>query len=350
MKTAVHLDTSALRFYRDAPDNYCHFVLGNLFEVFVGLSEAGLLAGDLELSHNNPSTHYQQQYSMFASQPARAFVANPPAARALPIAATVNWTTFEASRDFAHHLQGFQKFVWSRLGIESSPPHQVTLIRRNRLASNRYVINEAQLARHLKRECDTRGLRFEVVDFEGMKFESQVELMSRTSVLIGIHGAGLVNSMFLPPTAAVIELLPHRRFDSLFFRWTGVSKGNRWIRVMEPSWSIPSVYNLILTWTRKGHTRTNRFYRDRNAFYEPNTLSRALGHALDDALDRGSELEIDVTLEPAERSAWRKFALLRTHRKFLLALACVVTASFWLHASLVFWVIAALCVALAFCS
>lgn len=331
MTTAVHLDTSALRFYQDAPDNYCHFVLGNLFEVFVGLSESGVVEADLDLTtHNDVLSKFEPLYSVFTPRPLRRLLTRAEAAREISLTPTVNWSTLESTRDFGHYLKGFQSFIWSRLNIRpAAPANQVTLIRRNRVASNRYVINEAQLTGQLEADCARRGVAFEVVDFEGMPFERQVELMSRTSVLIGIHGAGLVNAMFLPPGAAVIELMPHREFESFFFRWTGVSKGHVWVRLLEPSWSVPSLYNLFLACTREGHTRRNRFFRDRNAVFEPESVSRALSYALRDAGLPASGLEVDVTLEPEERRLWRKLALLRTHRKFLLglALACLVVAT-----------------------
>ena len=330
MTTAVHLDTSALRFYQDAPDNYCHFVLGNLFEVFVGLSESGVVEADLDLTHNNVLPKFEPLYSVFTARPLRRLSSHAEGARKLSLTPTVDWTTLESTRDFGHYLTGFQSFIWNRLNIRpAAPANQVTLIRRNRVASNRYVINEAQLIGQLEAECKRRGVAFEVVDFEGMPFERQVALMSRTSVLIGIHGAGLVNAMFLPPGAAVIELLPHRKFESFFFRWTGISKGHVWVRLMEPSWSVPSLYNLFLACTRKGHTRKNRFFRDRNAVFEPESVSRALSYALRDAGLPSSGLEVDVTLEADERRLWRKLSLLRTHRKFLLglALACLVIAT-----------------------
>ena len=39
-------------------------------------------------------------------------------------------------------------------------------------------------------------------------FEEQVRLMARTGVLVTMHGAGLMNEIFLPPGAAVIEIFP----------------------------------------------------------------------------------------------------------------------------------------------
>lgn len=45
-----------------------------------------------------------------------------------------------------------------------------------------------------------QSAQFSTVVLEEMKFKEQVELMySKTNILIGIHGAGLSHTIFLPP-------------------------------------------------------------------------------------------------------------------------------------------------------
>ena len=41
-----------------------------------------------------------------------------------------------------------------------------------------------------------------------MSFQEQVAAMRNTTVLIGVHGAGLTNLLFLPDHAAIVEVLP----------------------------------------------------------------------------------------------------------------------------------------------
>jgi capsular polysaccharide biosynthesis protein len=48
---------------------------------------------------------------------------------------------------------------------------------------------------------------FEIVYFEGMPFNEQVKLMQETEILLSTHGANLVNLVFLPSTAIVIEMV-----------------------------------------------------------------------------------------------------------------------------------------------
>ncbi len=53
------------------------------------------------------------------------------------------------------------------------------------------------------------GIEPKVVIWDGgTSFHDQVELLSNTGVFIAAHGAGLMNTIFLPPGAAVIEIFP----------------------------------------------------------------------------------------------------------------------------------------------
>ena len=62
-------------------------------------------------------------------------------------------------------------------------------------------MNEKDLEPILKR------FGFETVYFEGMSFVEQVKLMQETELLLSTHGANLVNLLFLPPAAILIEMV-----------------------------------------------------------------------------------------------------------------------------------------------
>ncbi|MFC3879375.1 glycosyltransferase family 61 protein [Algoriphagus namhaensis] len=55
-------------------------------------------------------------------------------------------------------------------------------------------------------EMLVRKYGFEVIYAEKLTFKKQLELMSETKVLAGLHGAALTNMLFLPDHASVIEL------------------------------------------------------------------------------------------------------------------------------------------------
>lgn len=53
-----------------------------------------------------------------------------------------------------------------------------------------------------------KGYQFKVVSFDDMNFTQQYDTMKTVSIAIGIHGANLVNTMFMPPLAVLFELFP----------------------------------------------------------------------------------------------------------------------------------------------
>ena len=69
-----------------------------------------------------------------------------------------------------------------------------------RTARRRRLANEDEIRRAL----EERGV--ESVDAEELTFAEQVSLASRTEVLIGVHGAGLANMLFMSEGSHVIEL------------------------------------------------------------------------------------------------------------------------------------------------
>jgi capsular polysaccharide biosynthesis protein len=70
----------------------------------------------------------------------------------------------------------------------------------------RKIINETEIVELVKK------YGFTVICFEESTWNEQVELMSSCSMLIGIHGAGLTNILFMPKGASVLEL--RRKDDS----------------------------------------------------------------------------------------------------------------------------------------
>ena len=74
-----------------------------------------------------------------------------------------------------------------------------------------YVSRSRQKFRRLMNEKDLEPILkrfgFETVYFEGMSFVEQVKLMQETELLLSTHGANLVNLLFLPPAAILIEMV-----------------------------------------------------------------------------------------------------------------------------------------------
>jgi capsular polysaccharide biosynthesis protein len=82
--------------------------------------------------------------------------------------------------------------------LKAKPQRKVYISRGNE--GRRTLTNEDALKNLLT------SFDFEIVQMENLSFISQVELMSETAVLIGVHGAGLTNMIFLPTNSKIIEL------------------------------------------------------------------------------------------------------------------------------------------------
>lgn len=73
-------------------------------------------------------------------------------------------------------------------------------------SGQRVVLNEAEVMQGL-RDAFPRADVFEYRP-DDMTFGGQVAAVRNATLLIGVHGAGLTNLMFLPTGAAVVEILP----------------------------------------------------------------------------------------------------------------------------------------------
>jgi hypothetical protein len=91
--------------------------------------------------------------------------------------------------------------------------------RPNRLDRNRpkllYVRRDPP--RRLTPEAETAMLGFlagraeiVTVDFTGMSWADQVRVSADADIMVGVHGNGLTNAMWLPPQGTVIEIFPDR--------------------------------------------------------------------------------------------------------------------------------------------
>lgn len=84
-------------------------------------------------------------------------------------------------------------------------------------AKMRRVINEDNLASMLTKKG------FEIVRPGELSFANQVNLFKETSVVVGAHGAGLTNAVFMPIGSQVIELVPDS-FDAGLTSYAALSE------------------------------------------------------------------------------------------------------------------------------
>ena len=84
------------------------------------------------------------------------------------------------------------------LGVPSDTYRKIFISRSN--ATQRFIVNEDDVV------ALVLSFGFEVHFFENYSLRKQVALLSDTSCLIGLHGAGLTNMLFMPPKGTVIEI------------------------------------------------------------------------------------------------------------------------------------------------
>lgn len=80
----------------------------------------------------------------------------------------------------------------------------------DRTGSRRVFAEEtkAQIMELFKKVSSEKGYTLKVVSFNNMTFTEQYNTMEGVALAAGIHGANLVNTMFMPPLAVLIELFP----------------------------------------------------------------------------------------------------------------------------------------------
>jgi capsular polysaccharide biosynthesis protein len=101
-----------------------------------------------------------------------------------------------------------QKLLQGRKPAE--PPFRKVYVSRQQ-QKTRYLLNEDAVL-----ELVTK-LDFEIVYFEQMSFDQQVALMQETLVMVGVHGANMVNLLFLPEKATVVELMNEAYVNDAYY-------------------------------------------------------------------------------------------------------------------------------------
>lgn len=167
------------------------------------------------------------------------------------------------STDTPPFLQDFQHFVKSSFSVDTHEQQlncsslQVTLILRRDYMTHperlndtggfvhRKFLNENEIIEEIKSMFS--GHKIHVKILEKMKMKEQLDLFSVTDLLIGMHGAGMANVMFLPRHAAVLELFPNywsflKHFKA-FAKWRNI-KYIGWQNA-DPKNEYPNFYTRI---------------------------------------------------------------------------------------------------------
>lgn len=109
-----------------------------------------------------------------------------------------------AFSDRAYRLHGLRPprpAPWAGLRRPAGPPRTITLFRKS---SNRRIVNEDELVAAL----EEFGAPITVLEFtEATPMAAQLAAMAATGLLVSAHTSALANAAFLPPGAAILELI-----------------------------------------------------------------------------------------------------------------------------------------------
>ena len=97
-------------------------------------------------------------------------------------------------------------FLLEQLELENMPPPskvRVGIISRRR---KRFILNEDALVRATLE----LGFEVQILPLEDMTLYEQLAALRMTTILVGIHGSGLNNAIFLQRGGAMIQLLPYK--------------------------------------------------------------------------------------------------------------------------------------------
>lgn len=266
----LQFDTRSLLHYRHSPNNYSHFLLGNLLELYVYLKQNNLLDKDVEVRSNNPTDQFESLYGIFrADQPGA--LSDEKEIHRVALATDRSWSAGRA-RALGEYIREFAAFVRTRLDIEAGPPDTLTYVRRPARLLGRFIVNENAVVRRLQITADEHGLAFQAVYLEKLNFRQQVQLMAQTKLLIGPHGAGLVNSLFCQPASTVIEISLHPDFVYSGFPAICALRDITYARIHAVKWWLPTLLSLVRLPMAYQSVMKRRIRRDRMVFADVESL------------------------------------------------------------------------------
>ncbi|KAK2163636.1 hypothetical protein LSH36_76g06021 [Paralvinella palmiformis] len=104
---------------------------------------------------------------------------------------------------------------------------------------SRKIYNEKELMKSVQEKYPTYRIRGMQIDMFDMR--KQLSAIVSTDILIGMHGAGLTHSLFLPAHAAVIEMIPNY-WSAAFDHFYAISK---WRNLIYKKWSNEDPHNEV---------------------------------------------------------------------------------------------------------
>lgn len=167
---------------------------------------------------------------------------------------------------------------------------QVIFLDRDGSRRNINADDKQTLFRSLRDTAMKRGHEFEVVNFAGKSFTSQVAAVEEAAVAIGVHGANLVNTIFMPPLSVLIEVFPYMFRHDMYREGGGAGlKYFSYQLSTGTEFSAVDAYSSPATCIRTDH-QCKVHYRDAELKFTSADIS-ALNKLLDEALEWRENVE-----------------------------------------------------------
>jgi len=110
------------------------------------------------------------------------------------------------------------------------------------------IINQEEYFECLQNYCQDNNLIFKKITFDEMKIPDKIDLLLQTKILIGIHGGGLANQIFMRENTHIIELFCGNYFSNMFSRLEKFSQVKNYrLNCTKNSISDGRDYNVELT-------------------------------------------------------------------------------------------------------
>ena len=103
---------------------------------------------------------------------------------------------------FSRFIDNTTSFVSSYTSIKDSAL-DILWISRSKSA-RRHLVNESDAIKHISDMCNLR-----IIYPEDLDTNAQIQVFSTAKLIIGIHGAGLSNMIFMPTGSSVLEIRPY---------------------------------------------------------------------------------------------------------------------------------------------
>eukprot|EP00186_Timspurckia_oligopyrenoides_P001679 CAMPEP_0182451562 /NCGR_PEP_ID=MMETSP1172-20130603/43787_1 /TAXON_ID=708627 /ORGANISM="Timspurckia oligopyrenoides, Strain CCMP3278" /LENGTH=439 /DNA_ID=CAMNT_0024649345 /DNA_START=528 /DNA_END=1847 /DNA_ORIENTATION=+ len=133
-------------------------------------------------------------------------------------------------------LEFSQEFI-TKYSVSSLPLNAVYIKRKPNSLRSFTQQSEIQFQSLLTRLCSQFNVNFQSVRFEKMEFLKQIQIMKQTNIIVGIHGANLVNSvLFSPVFSSLFEIFPYKYSRQYYY---GASSSGMYYQNWEVTNGIP---------------------------------------------------------------------------------------------------------------